>query len=372
LTVTIKTKNELQSLAPYVLGKKLEDVRNELGLQTIRKMSENENVYGSSLKVKQALKEHVDQLHLYPDGLASELASAVAHTLQIHPDQLVFGNGSDEVIRILAKAYINPGDEAIMADVTFPRYRTNVFLEGGEPVIVPLMNGVHDLEAMKKAITDKTKLLFVCNPNNPTGTIVGKEELYSFLKEIPSHLLVILDEAYYEYVTTDNYLQSIPLLHEFKNLIILRTFSKIYGLASLRVGFGIMDESIVSELRKVKDVFNVNDMAQVAAKAAILDQEHINSCSTLNAAGRSYLESEFTRLGLSYFPSQANFMMVDCNESGDDISNYLLQKGILVRSGSLLGYPNMIRVTIGTREDNEYFIAMLENRLLERGERNGN
>ncbi|MFD1737215.1 histidinol-phosphate transaminase [Bacillus salitolerans] len=367
MVVKIKTKHEVESIAPYVLGKKLEDVQKELGLKSIRKMSENENIYGCSDRVKQSLASHVERLHLYPDGLATDLAEAVSKELNVRPSQLLFGNGSDEVIRILAKAYLNPGDEAIMADVTFPRYRSNVFLEGGKPIIVPLTNGVHDLALMKDAITDCTKMVFVCNPNNPTGTIVGKEALLSFIKEIPSHILVIVDEAYFEYVSTDDYLQTIPLLKEFPNLIILRTFSKIYGLASLRVGFGIMDESIVSELRKVKDVFNVNHIAQVAANAAILDQEHVRKCSQLNQEGRSFLEKEFTRLGLTYFPSQANFFMVDCKVSGDEISQYLMQNGIIVRSGSLLGYPNMIRVTVGTEEDNHYFISLIEKNLIEQG-----
>lgn len=259
------------------------------------------------------------------------------------------------------------GDEAIMADVTFPRYQTNVFLEGGSPVIVPLVDGTHDLKAMAGAITPKTKLIFVCNPNNPTGTIVGKKELLEFIESIPSHILVVVDEAYMEYVTTDDYLETLPLLSQFDNLIVLRTFSKIYGLAGLRVGFGVMNEEIAEQLRKVKDVFNVNMIAQRSAIIALEDQSFIRECTHKNQKGREYLEKEFHRLGVSYFPSQANFIMVDTGLNGDHISSELVKKGIVVRSGTLLGYPTTVRVTIGTEEDTKLFISSLEEILKAQG-----
>jgi histidinol-phosphate aminotransferase len=365
LIVKIKTRKEVGEISPYVLGKKLEDIKKEYGLTSIRKLSENENVYGCSERVKRFLANLCEDLHLYPDGSVSGVTHSVSDLLQIKPDNLVFGNGSDEVIRILAKAYLNQDEEAIMADKTFPRYRTNVFLEGGKPVTVPLLDGKHDLEGMLSAITKKTKMIFVCNPNNPTGTIVGKNELYSFIKRIPPHILVIVDEAYYEYVTTDDYLQTIPLLEEFSNLVILRTFSKIYGLASLRIGYGVMNVEVAKELRKVKDVFNVNHIAQKAAQIAIHDLDHIQACSKRNKAGKTYLEQELKQLNLTYFPSEANFIMIDCKISGDEISNFLMENGIIVRSGSLLGFTNMIRYTIGTSEDNEHFISLLHQKLMQ-------
>ncbi|MFZ3588801.1 histidinol-phosphate transaminase [Bacillus sp. DJP31] len=366
--MNIQSRPEVQAITPYVLGKKVEEVQKEYGLSPIRKLSENENVYGCSPKVKEFLSSNLDQLHLYPDGLASSLAEIVSDYLHVLPTNLVFGNGSDEVIRILVKTYINPSDEAVMADITFPRYKSNILIEGGKPVIVPVINGTHHLDGMLEAITEKTKMVFLCNPNNPTGTIVGKEELESFLRKIPSQVLVIIDEAYYEYVTSADYLQTVPLLNEFPNFIILRTFSKIYGLASLRIGYGIMHEEIVTELRKVKDVFNVNQMAQIAAEISIKDEDHLNDCRVRNDIERKYLESEFEKLGLTFFPSQSNFVMVDCQCLADEMTTYVLKEGIMVRSGSLLGVPNMIRYTIGTKEDNELFLSLLQQNLMTKGE----
>ncbi|MCA1064224.1 histidinol-phosphate transaminase [Rossellomorea sp. AcN35-11] len=360
MALKIKTREAVTHIAPYVLGKTLGDLQKEHGLNSIRKLSENENIYGCSPKVKQWFKENGNDLFLYPDGAAVDLSRRVSAFLGVPKEQLVFGNGSDEVIRLLTRAYLSSGDEAIMADVTFPRYQTNVMLEGGAPVIVPLVNGTHDLQGMHAKITEQTKLIFVCNPNNPTGTIVGKKELRHFIERVPSHILVVVDEAYLEYVTTDDYLETLPLLSEFENLIVLRTFSKIYGLAGLRVGFGVMNEEIAEQLRKVKDVFNVNTIAQKAAIIALEDQTFIRDCTYKNEQGRRYLETEFDRMGISYFPSQSNFIMVDTGVNGDTVSYELVKRGMVVRSGTLLGYPTTIRVTIGTEEDNKKFIRVLE------------
>lgn len=367
MALKFKTREAVTHIAPYVLGKTLADLQKEHGLSKIRKLSENENIYGCSPNVKKWFKEQDGDLFLYPDGAAIELSNKVAAFLGVEKEKLVFGNGSDEVIRLLTRAYMSCGDEAVMADVTFPRYQTNVFLEGGSPVIVPLVDGTHDLKAMARAVTPKTKLIFVCNPNNPTGTIVGKKELLAFLESIPSHILVVVDEAYMEYVTTDDYLETLPLLSQFDNLIVLRTFSKIYGLAGLRVGFGVMNEEIAEQLRKVKDVFNVNMIAQRSAVIALEDQSFIRECTHKNQVGREYLEKEFHRLGVRYFPSQANFIMVDTGLNGDHVSSELVKRGIVVRSGTLLGYPTTVRVTIGTEEDNRLFVSSLEQILNAKG-----
>ncbi|WP_306465450.1 histidinol-phosphate transaminase [Bacillus sp. NTK074B] len=367
MTLKFKTREAVTHIAPYVLGKTLGDLQKEHNLSSIRKLSENENIYGCSPKVKQWFKENGSDLFLYPDGAAVDLGHKVSAFLGVPTEQLVFGNGSDEVIRLLTRTYVSPGEEAIMADVTFPRYQTNVLLEGGTAVIVPLVNGTHDLQGMHDHITSNTKLIFVCNPNNPTGTIVGKKELLQFIESVPSHILVVVDEAYMEYVTTDDYLETLPLLASFENLIVLRTFSKIYGLAGLRVGFGVMNEEIAEQLRKVKDVFNVNAVAQKSAIIALEDQGFIRECTHKNEQGRLYLESEFNRLGVSYFPSQSNFIMVDTGLNGDIVSYELVKRGLVVRSGTLLGYPTTVRVTIGTEEDNKRFIHALETILQNEG-----
>ncbi|RSL33144.1 histidinol-phosphate transaminase [Salibacterium salarium] len=356
----IEPRAQMNNVSMYSPGKPVEELKRELGLDHVIKMASNENPYGFSPMAKEAMMEEMKNVHYYPEITAPVLADKLSRNLEVPANTLIFGNGSDEIIRMITRTYLNVGEEAVMASVTFPRYKTNVVIEGGKPVNIPMKEGTHDLQAMKKAITSKTKIVFVCNPNNPTGTIVGEEELLQFLESIPSDVLVILDEAYYEYVHTDDYLQSINYLDQFPNLIILRTFSKIYGLASVRVGYGIMASDIVQEILKGKDPFNVNRLAQAAAWAAIGDKEFMTMTKQKNEEGRLYLESNFSRLGLSYFPSHTNFVMVDVAQNAEEVYNRLLEKGIIVRPGHLMGYSTMIRVTIGKQEENEQFIQALE------------
>jgi len=280
--------------------------------------------------------------------------------LGVHNDQIIIGNGSDGILHLLTRSYIRPGDEVIMADVTFARYEANVILDGGVPVHVPLIDGVHDLNGMITAITNKTRMIFVCNPNNPTGTIVAKRDLLGFIKKVPSHILLVIDEAYFEYVTAEDHLDCIPLVKAHPNLIVLRTFSKAHGLAALRIGYGIMDPAIIQELLKVKEPFNTNRLGQAAATASLEDLNFINHSKLVNAAGRRYIEEEVAKLGLRCFPSQANFLMIQLELSGDEVFQSLLQLGIIVRPGSMLGYPNTIRVSVGTQEENSEFIRALK------------
>ncbi|KPB06502.1 histidinol-phosphate transaminase [Bacillus sp. CHD6a] len=361
MAVKVRSREILQHIAAYPLGKSLQDLQKELGITSIRNMSEIENVFGCSPLVKKQLMQRLDHLFTYPDGSARALSTKLGEFLGVAQNQLFIGNGSDEIIRLLIRAFLNIDEEAIMADMTFPRYKTNVSIEGGKPVIVPLKNGVHDLSAMLATITEETKMIFVCNPNNPTGTIVNKDELVSFIEKVPEHILIVLDEAYYEYATNEEYLQSIPLLKKHDNLVILRTFSKVYGLAGLRIGYGIMNPSISTELNKVKEVFNVNQLAQAAAMEAIMDQEFRRECILRNEEGRAYLEKELDELGYTYYPTQANFMMIHIGRDGNEMMQRLLTKGIMVKTGAALGYPKSIRVTICSMEDNRYFIETLKN-----------
>lgn len=360
MAVKVRSREILQHIAAYPLGKSLQEIQSELGIPTLRNMSEIENVFGCSPLVKRQLTQQLDQLFTYPDGSARILSEKLGSFLGVEQSRLFIGNGSDEIIRLLLRAFLNSGEEAIMGDITFPRYRTNVSIEGGNPVIVPLKDGVHDLDAMLGHITEQTKMIFVCNPNNPTGTIVEKESLRTFIEKVPEHIVIVLDEAYYEYATSDEYLQSIPLLNTHSNLVILRTFSKVYGLAGLRIGYGIMNAYLSSELTKVKEVFNVNQLAQAAAVVAIEDQEFREQCIYRNEEGRAFLEAELSFLGYSYFPTQANFMMIHIGRDGNEIAQKLLTDGIMVKSGAALGYPDSIRVTISSMEDNQYFIEALK------------
>lgn len=354
--VKIKTKSILEEIQSYPLGLSQKEIKEKYSLNRVWKMSDNENVYGCPPKVKEAIYQHLQTLHLYPDGNTSELVSRLANFYHVEEDQLIAGNGSDEIIRMLTRAYINKGDEAIMADITFPRYETNVVIEGGTSVKVPLANGVHHLTAMLNMITPKTKIIFICNPNNPTGTIVGNEELNNFIENIPENILIVLDEAYYEYVTSQDYLQSIPLLSNHPNLIILRTFSKIYGLAGLRVGYGMMHPSIVKELHKVREVFNVNVLAQAAAVQALKDREFITVCAEKNAVERKFVSDGLRNFEIEFFPSEANFLFV---YSQHPISKKLISNGFLVRPMKLSGYTDAFRITLGTRSDNEAFLHVL-------------
>ncbi|WP_102275684.1 histidinol-phosphate transaminase [Cytobacillus massiliigabonensis] len=352
----IQTRRAIEGIVSYPLGDSPEDIKEKYHLRTVRKMSDNENVYGCSNQVKDAITHNLHQLSLYPDGTTSGLIKKLTAFYQLRQEQFLIGNGSEEIIRLLTRAYINPSDEAIMASMTFPRYETNVVIEGGIAITVPMLNGTHDLIEMYNMITEKTKMIFICNPNNPTGTIVGKEELFRFIKNIPHHILIILDEAYYEYVSSNDYLESVPLLNSHPNLVILRTFSKIYGLASLRIGYGIMHPAIVKELHKVKEVFNVNQLAQAAAETALDDQEFIKDCAVKNALERAFVCEQLDELGFGYFPSETNFVYVYAHQP---VAEKLLTNGIVVRQMKLSGSADAFRITLGTRADNEFFIKTL-------------
>nr|WP_090397891.1 histidinol-phosphate transaminase [Natribacillus halophilus] len=357
----MQPREQLRHISMYSPGKPIEELQRELGITNVIKMASNENPFGSSSLAKQAITDEMENMHLYPEITAPVLANKLAKRLEVSADQLVLGNGSDEIIRMMTRSYLQDNDEVIMASVTFPRYKTNVIIDGGVPVEVPMKTGgVHDLQAMENAINKNTKMIIVCNPNNPTGTMVSAHELEAFIKRIPSHILVIIDEAYYEYIRTDDYFQSINFLDKHENLIILRTFSKIYGLASLRVGYGIMHPAIVSELLKSKEPFNVNRFAQAAAYACLDDDAFMKKTQEQNNNGRLYLENAFQRLGLSYFSTHTNFIMVDTKIPAETINDELLKNGIIIRPGHLMGYPTMIRLTIGTEEENRLFIEALE------------
>ncbi len=356
----VHPRPQIDTIAMYSPGKPVEEVKREKGLSRIIKMASNENPFGFSPLAEEAMKNEMKEITLYPEVTSPLLAEKLANKLQISKDQVLFGNGSDEIIRLLTRTFINEGDEVVMAGVTFPRYKTNVIIEGGVPVEIDMQNGTHDLAAMSEAIGEKTKMVFVCNPNNPTGTIVEKEALREFISQVPPHVMLVMDEAYYEYADDPQYLETLPLLPQYKNMVILRTFSKVYGLAGLRIGYGLMDPELVGHLHKVKEPFNVNRLAHAAASASLDDDDFLYESIRLNREGREYLNARFSEMDLSYFPTQTNFIMVDVGAAAEDVYEYLLNEGIIIRPGHLMGYPTMIRVTIGQREDNERFIDCLQ------------
>ncbi|OPA81455.1 histidinol-phosphate transaminase [Paenibacillus selenitireducens] len=355
----MQPKSSIVNLPVYQPGKPIEDVKRELGLTEVIKLASNENPFGSSEKAKQAILNELQNMSIYPDGASVELANAIAKHHHVNANQIVFGAGSDEIILMITRAFIVAGDETIMADQTFPQYKHNTDIEGAVCVQVPLVDGKHDLPGMLARITEKTKVIWVCNPNNPTGTIVSKDELVAFLDQVPKHVLVVLDEAYCEYVKDPSFPDGLTLLPHYNNLITLRTFSKIYGLASLRIGYGIGDPAVIKLINQVREPFNTSRMAQAAALAAIDDQEFIDKCREANAAGIQYLEREFTRLGLTSFPAHGNFVMFDTKRDAAAVFNELMRKGVITRAGHKL-YPTYIRVTVGSQAENTKFIQALE------------
>lgn len=362
--VVVQPKRSVVDLPVYQPGMSVADVKRVYGLDHVIKLASNENPYGSSAKAKQAMISALEELNLYPDGAAIDLTTAVANHYKVQPNQVIFGAGSDDIILMLCRAYLVSGDETIMADQTFPQYKHNAEIEGAVSVEVPLKDGTHDLEAMLAAVTDKTKIVWICNPNNPTGTIVSHKEIVSFMEHIPSHILVVLDEAYCEYVTDSEYPDVFALLPTYKNLITLRTFSKIYGLASLRIGYGIGDAEVIHTINQVREPFNTTSLSQAAAVAAIQDQDFVQTCKVKNAEGIAYLQSQFKRLNLESFPAHGNFMMFDVKMPAKDMFELLLHEGYITRAGHKL-YPNYLRVTVGTKEENEGLIAAIE-RILEK------
>lgn len=356
----LKPRDVVPRMEPYIPGKPISDVKRELGLQDVIKLASNENPLGCSPIAKQAIQNMVDELALYPDGNCTELKQVLAQKLGVSPEQLILGNGSDEIVEMISHVYIEPGDQALIGDVTFSRYQASVELMDGQCIEVPLRDHTFDLDSFYNAITDKTKIIWLCNPNNPTGTIYSAAEQEKFLDAVPKNILVVIDEAYHEYTTDASYPETIKLIDRYDNLIVLRTFSKIYGLASLRIGYGIANPIVIDLLNRIRGPFNVNSAAQVAALAALQDQEFVNKSKHNNEIGKKYLYAAFDEMGLEYIPTQANFIMVNVGRDSRQVFRDLLLRGIIVRSGDIFKMNNWLRVTIGTPEQNQAFIKALK------------
>lgn len=360
-------RQQILAIKPYVPGKPVEEVERELGISGVIKLASNENPLGPAPAAIEMMHSMVDKVAAYPDGNCYYLKNALAASLDLSPANLIVGNGSDEVIKLIAEAFLDEGEEAIVADPTFSEYDFAVKIMGGRTVVIPGKNYTHDLEAMAAAVTERTKLVFVCNPNNPTGTKVGKAEARALLDKLPDGVITVFDEAYYEYVTDDDYPQTLDFVREGRDVIVLRTFSKIYGLAGLRIGYGVSTPELIGLLSRVREPFNVNMIAQSAALAALGDQEHVVKSREMNEAGKKYLYGEFDRLGLSYMPTHANFIWVNIKTDCKNAFAKLLRRGVIVRTGDIFGAPDVIRVTIGTPEQNKRFIETLGEVLAEEG-----
>lgn len=352
-------RKEVLSLPVYRAGKPISEVKRELGLEQVIKLASNENPLGCSPSVKKVLLDLVNEAQMYPDASNYELKNELASVLNVNPENIFCSTGSDALIKVIAAAFLNEEDQAVMAEVTFSRYDSAVKLMGGESILVPMKDNALDLEAMVNCITDKTKIIWLCNPNNPTGTIFTARDLNRVFSRIPSNVMVIMDEAYIEYVTNMGFPDSIELMRNHPNVIILRTFSKAYGLAGLRVGYGIANEELVNYLNSIIGPFDVNLFAQKAASAALKDRDFLKLVQHTNINGRDYLYGEFDKLNLPYIKTNTNFIMVNTKTDDKTVFQELLKLGVIIRPGYLLGMEGWLRVTIGTQEQNEKFISAL-------------
>ncbi|MGH7768892.1 MAG: histidinol-phosphate transaminase [Candidatus Binatia bacterium] len=359
MSILDRVPEYIRSLIPYEPGKPIDEVEREYGIEDSIKLASNENPLGPSPRALKALSERLSRLHLYPDGDCFYLKRALAAKLGVAEERLVFGNGSNEIIELAVRTFMRPGDEAVMAHQSFVVYRLVVQAAGGSCKIVPLKNFTHDLDAIAAAMTAKTRIVFLANPNNPTGTIYGTKEWEQFLERVGPDTLVIADEAYFEYVADPDYPNSLPYQETGKAILTLRTFSKLYGLAGLRIGYGIGPKDFVGLMQRVRQPFNVNAAAQWAALAALDDGDHVKRSLDVNREGMEYLKREIDKLGLEQVPSRANFILLRVGDGGS-IFKRLLQRGVIVRPMGAYDLPEHIRVTIGTMKENARFINELK------------
>ena len=358
----------IRDLVPYPPGKPLEELEREYGIRDSIKLASNENPLGPSPRAAAAVAAAVGQLHRYPEGNCYYLREALARRLDVDPAALIFGNGSNEVIELLVRTFLQPGDEAVMADQAFIVYRLIVQAAGGSSQVVPLRDFTHDVDAIATAVTPKTRLVFLANPNNPTGTIFRRDAWRRLLDRVADDVVVVMDEAYAEYVDDPDYPDALADHRAGRPVVVLRTFSKIHGLAGLRVGYGVALPELVDAMNRLRQPFNVNTLAQIGARAALEDDAHVEASRACNREGMAFLRDACERLGLDTVPSWANFLLV---RVGDGAAMYdaLLRRGVIVRPMGGYGFPDHLRVTIGTAAENARLVTALEACLRERSAR---
>ncbi len=353
-------KDYISSIRPYEPGKPIKEVERELGLKRVIKMASNENPLGASRKALRAMRRALREVHLYPESSCFYLKKRLAEELGIGEKQIILGNGSNEIIELLARGFLNEGDQVISSECSFLVYPLITQACGAEYVQVPMKDFRYDLKGILERITERTRLIFVANPNNPTGTYVTREEVEDFLTKVPKDVVVCFDEAYVDFVEAKDF--PYLLFHvktERPNLVVLRTFSKSFGLAGLRIGYGMAAPDLVSYLHKIRQPFNVNSIAQAGAAAALDDKLFLWRTRFLVSRGRKYLYRRLKRYGFRFVPSQANFILIDTGRDADEVFQMFLQQGVIVRSMKAYGLPNWIRVTVGRRSENSRFIRIL-------------
>ncbi len=357
-------------LKPYEPGKPIDELEREYGIAGAVKLASNENPLGPGPLAMAAIRAALGSLHRYPDGSGYALKKALAAHLSaraslacsagaITPDHLTLGNGSNEVLELAARTFVTPADEVVFSEHAFAVYPIVTQAVGARAIVTPARSYGHDLDAMRAAVTERTRLCFIANPNNPTGTWVGSDTLAGFLRSLPNHVLVLIDEAYYEYVDEPGYPDGVAWVERFPNLIVTRTFSKIHGLAGLRLGYGVSHPEVAGLFNRVRQPFNVNSLALAAAEAALGDEGHVARSRRVNRAGLRQLEDTCDALGLSYIPSVANFLCIALPRPGGDVYAALLCEGVITRPIAGYGLPEHLRVTVGTEAENARFAAAL-------------
>lgn len=358
--MNIKPKENILKVKPYIPGKPIEEVKRELGLKSVTKLASNENPYSPSPRVLKAIASASKSVNRYPDGACFYLRRELALRLKVNEDQLIFGNGSDEIIVLAVRAFVREGDEVIVAKPSFLIYEIASLIEGARVRAVELKNFRYDLEGMKREVTAKTKIIFVGNPDNPAGTYIPRDALKNFLNEIRKDILIFIDEAYFEYVHAKDYPNGIGFLKSHKNVVVTRTFSKMYGLAGLRVGYGIGDAAVIDVLNRLREPFNVNALAQVAAVACLKDQKYYRNIAKTVEEERKFLYDSFRKLDIQFEESFTNFILLKVQQDSSVVAQALLKKGMIIRDMNAWGLKNYIRITIGSHRENQLLIRALK------------
>jgi histidinol-phosphate aminotransferase len=349
-------KKSVMNIKPYVPGKPIEEVQREHGIKDVVKLASNENPLGPSKLAVKAMEKKLKSVNQYPESGAYYLRRALAKHLKVKENTIVFGNGSNEILTLIAEAFVSPGDEVMFSSLSFVVYPISADTVGGTAIQIPHKNFSHDIDGFINRLSPKTKLVYICNPNNPTGTIITKDELEKFMSAVSPKTIVALDEAYFEYVQDKNYPDGIKFLAKYPNLIVLRTFSKIYGLAGIRIGYAVADPDIIEIIERVRPPFNANLVAQAAGEAALKDKEHLKNTVKTNNEGRKYICAELKKLGIEYVQPNANFIFVKFKENCKVVFEALLKKGVIIRPQ----FDNYARITIGTMKENEKLIKALK------------
>lgn len=354
---TPSPRENISKIVPYVPGKSIAQIKAEIGVEDVAKLGSNENPLGAAVSLEDCIGI---PLHHYPDTAHAPVFNTLASLLDVERSQIIFGNGSDELLQMLGLAYVEKEHSILTSAQTFSEYAFVANIIGCGLVEVPYQNYRYDVEGIISALNDKTKLIFIANPNNPTGAIVTQSEFERLMANVPSEVIVVMDEAYCEYATATDYPNTIAALSRYPNLVVLRTLSKIYGLAALRVGYAVASQEIIAILNKVRQPFNVNSIALYAADLALKNQAHVVKSMQVNSAGRDRLQSAFSELGVEFVPGQGNFVFARFGSKADGIYNGLLHAGIICRSMKGFGFEDGLRITIGTPEQNTRVIEIIK------------